>query len=75
MYYTDCIYTVCHTVLGWEVLQVCVCVCVCVCVHVCVCTCVCVCGGGGGDHVQFHFTNFALRGFYGRALRGGVTVA
>ena len=38
------VYTVCHTVRGWEGLQVCVCVCVykmCVllCIHVCVCLC------------------------------------
>ena len=39
------VYTVCHTVLGWEGLQdsVCVCVCVCVCVNVCMIVCVCMC--------------------------------
>ena len=26
------LYTLCHTVCGWEGLQVCVCVCVCVCI-------------------------------------------
>ena len=37
------VYTVCHTVRGWEGLQVCVYVCVCVCDCVCLCLCACVC--------------------------------